>query len=41
MLIIDIRLIDNTKVEETDEIYVTKLGLSIGRSEFLLSPIGV
>jgi hypothetical protein len=41
ILIVDTRLIDNTKVEESDEIYVTKLGLSIGRSEFLLSPIGV
>ena len=28
------RLIDNTKVEETDEVYVTKLALSIGRGEF-------
>jgi hypothetical protein len=28
------RLIDNTEVEETDEVYVTKLALSIGRGEF-------
>ena len=41
ILIIDIRLIDKTEVDETDEIYMTKLGLSMGRSEFLLSFIDV
>lgn len=35
-LTINRRLIDNTKVEETDEVYVTKLALSIGRGEFFL-----
>jgi hypothetical protein len=35
-LTICLRLIDNTEVEETDEVYVTKLALSIGRGEFLL-----
>jgi hypothetical protein len=40
-LIICLRLIDNTEVEETDEVYVTKLALSIGRSELLLSLIYV
>lgn len=30
-----IRLIANTDVEETDEVYVTKLALSIGRSKLL------
>jgi hypothetical protein len=34
-----IRLIETTDVEETDEVYVTKLALSIGRSKLLLSPI--
>ena len=33
-LTINPRLIDNTEVEEADEVYVTKLALSIGRSEF-------
>jgi hypothetical protein len=33
-LTINRRLIDNTEVEETDEVYVTKLALSIGRGEF-------
>jgi hypothetical protein len=30
------RLMDTTDVEESDEVYVTKLALSLGRSEFLL-----
>ena len=33
-LTINRRLIDNTEVEESDEIYVAKLALSIGRGEF-------
>ena len=31
-----IRLIETTDVEEADEVYVTKLALSIGRSKLLL-----
>jgi hypothetical protein len=34
VLTINRRLIDNTEVEESDEIYVAKLALSIGRGEF-------
>lgn len=41
VLTASLRLIDNTEVEETDEVYLTKLSLSVGRSEFLLSPIYV
>jgi hypothetical protein len=33
-LTINRRLIDNTEAEESDEVYVTKLALSIGRGEF-------
>ena len=33
-LTINRRLIDNTEVEETDEVKETKLALSIGRGEF-------
>ena len=33
-LTINRRLIDNTEVEESDEVYVTKLALSVGRGEF-------
>jgi hypothetical protein len=33
-LTINFRLVDNTEVKEIDEVYVTKLALSIGRSEF-------
>jgi hypothetical protein len=40
-LTVSLRLIDNTEVEETDEVYVTKLALSIGRSECLLALIYV
>lgn len=36
-LTIILRLIDETEVGETDEVYVTKLALSLGRSEFLVS----
>ena len=36
-LTISFRLIDETEVGETDEVYVTKLALSLGRSEFLVS----
>ena len=36
ILNVAIRLIDKTDVEETDEVYVTKLALSLGRSEFPL-----
>ena len=39
VLTASLRLIDNTEVEETDEVYLTKLALSVGRSEFLLSLI--
>ncbi|SRR5712692_4407053 len=33
VLTINHRLIENTDVEESDEVYVTKLALSIGRSK--------
>ena len=35
ILIIPIRLMDKTDVEESDEVYVTKLALSLGRSQCL------
>lgn len=35
-LTINRRLIDTTEVEESDEVYVTKLALSIGRGRFYL-----
>ena len=34
VLTISPSLIDNTEVEEAEEVYVTKLALSIGRGEF-------
>jgi hypothetical protein len=35
VLISFVSLVATTKVEETDEVYFTKLGLSLGRREFL------
>lgn len=30
-----LRLVDSTKVEEDNEVYITKLSLSMGRSTFI------
>jgi hypothetical protein len=34
VLILHLSLVASTKVEESDEIYFTKVGLSMGRSKF-------
>lgn len=36
MLIFGVSLVETTKVEESDEVYYTKLGLSMGRSKILI-----
>lgn len=34
--VFSLRLIDTTNVDETNEMYITKLALSVGRSTFLI-----